>query len=85
MNAKLFSYKVPGIVLDPFNDELKVSQSFDRKAILEPLKEILNADNYKIDEASINYKIVDDQLYIQGIAVENEEPKTVGFRFGKTD
>jgi hypothetical protein len=29
-------------------------------------------------------KLIDKQLYIQGIAIENEEPKTVGFRFGKT-
>ena len=83
MNAKLFSYKVPGIILEPLNDELKVSQNFDRKGVLEPLKAIFEADNYKIDEASINYKLIDDQLYIQGLAVENEAPKTVGFRFGK--
>jgi hypothetical protein len=25
----------------------------------------------------------DDQLYIKGLAVENEEPETVGFRFDK--
>jgi hypothetical protein len=83
MNAKIFSYKVPGITLEPTNENLKLSRSFDRKAVLDPLKEAFAADNYKIDEASINYKLIDDQLYIQGLAVENEEPKAVGFRFGK--
>ncbi|MEO6978803.1 MAG: hypothetical protein ABI113_10515 [Mucilaginibacter sp.] len=47
------------------------------------LKEIFAADNFKIDEASLNYKLIDDQLYIQGLAAENEEVRTVGFRFGK--
>jgi hypothetical protein len=84
MNAKIFSYKVEGIVLEPYNDQLKQSKSFDRKAILESLKEAFSAENYKIDESSLNYKLIDDQLYIQGLAVESEEPKTVGFRFGKT-
>ena len=83
MNAKIFSYKVPGITLEPTNDRLKISPSFDRKAVLEPLKDSFAADNYKIDEGSINYKLIDDQLYIQGLAVENEKPKTVGFRFNK--
>jgi hypothetical protein len=85
MNTKLFSYKVPGVILGSFNDELKVSPSFDRKAVLEPLKAIFEADNYKVDEASVSYKLIDDQLHIQGLAVENKVPKTVGFRFGKTD
>ncbi len=83
MNAKIFSYKVPTVTLKPSSDDLKQSQSFDRKTILDPVKELFSADNYKIDEASISYKLIDDQLYIQGIAVENAEPKTVGFRFGK--
>jgi hypothetical protein len=83
MNAKIFSYKVPGMALEPQNDHIMLSKSFDRKAILEPLKAILAQENYKIDETSLNYKIIDQQLYIQGIAVEGEEPKTVGFQFGK--
>jgi hypothetical protein len=83
MNAKIFSFKVEGILLEAHNNQLKLSKSFDRKAILEPLKEIFSAENYKIDEASLNYKLIDDQLFIQGLAVENGEPKTVGFRFGK--
>ena len=83
MNAKMFSYKVEGILLEPHSDHLKFSQPFDRKAILEPLKEIFATDNFKIDEASLSYKLIDDQLYIQGLAIENEEKREVGFRFGK--
>jgi hypothetical protein len=81
MNAKIFSYKVPGIALEINTQDVKLSPAFDRKTVLDPLKESLAAENYKIDEASISYKIIDDQLYIQGLAVENEEPKSVGFRF----
>ncbi|MEO6978801.1 MAG: hypothetical protein ABI113_10505 [Mucilaginibacter sp.] len=83
MNAKMFSYKVEEVLLEQHSDQLKLSKSFDRKAILEPLKESFAADNFKIDESSLNYKLIDDQLYIQGLAVENEEVRTVGFRFGK--
>jgi hypothetical protein len=83
MNAKIFSYKVPEVALEPQNDHLMVSKSFDRKAILEPLKAILAQENYKIDETSLNYKLIEQQLYIQGIAVQNDEPKTVGFQFGR--
>jgi hypothetical protein len=84
MNAKIFSYKVPGITLEPSAIEnLSLSAGFDRKAVLGPLKESFAAENYKIDEASISYKLIDEQLYIQGLAIENEEPKSVGFRFGK--
>jgi len=83
MNAKIFSYKVDGINLEQQDEQLKISQSFDRKAVLEPLKEILKAENYKIDESSLHYKLIDDQLYIQGLAIELEAPKTVGFQFGK--
>ena len=85
MNAKIFSYKVPGIALETSTEALKLSPAFDRKAVLDPLKESFAGENYKIDEGSISYKIIDDQLYIQGLAVENEEPKSVGFRFGKKE
>ncbi|TSJ41044.1 hypothetical protein FO440_15025 [Mucilaginibacter corticis] len=82
MKAKLFSYKVEGIVLEEQDRHLKLSPEFDRKQVLAPLKERFEAENYKIDEASLSFKLVDDQLYIQGLAKENDEPKTVGFRFG---
>jgi hypothetical protein len=85
MNAEIFSYKVPGIALEANTEDLKLRPGFDRKAVLEPLKEIFSVDNYKVDEASISYKLIDDQLYIQGLAVENKESKTVGFRFGSKE
>lgn len=85
MNSKIFSFKVEGIRLEPRDEQLKLSESFDRKAILAPLKETFEAENYKVDEASLSYKIIDDQLFIQGLAVENEAPKTVGFKFGKSE
>jgi hypothetical protein len=85
MNAKIFSYKISGILLEPQNEQLKISKSFNRKAILDQLKETLKAENYKIDESSLSYKLIDEQLYIQGLAIENEAPKTVGFRFANQD
>jgi hypothetical protein len=83
MNVKIFSYEVEGILLEAQDEQLKLSPSFDRKEVLALLKERFAADNYKIDEASLSYKLIDDQLFIQGLAVENEAPKTVGFQFGK--
>jgi len=83
MNAKIFSYKVEGIKLEPQDRQLKISKNFDRKAVLEPLKETLKTENYHVDESSLSYKLIDDQLYIQGLAVELEAPKTVGFQFNK--
>jgi hypothetical protein len=83
MKAKIFSFKVEGVVLEAQGEQLKLSPSFDRKEVLAALKERFEAENYKIDEASLSYKLIDDQLYIQGLAVENEAPKTVGFQFGK--
>ena len=81
MNTKLFSYKADGVALKPVDEQLKMSESFDRKALLEPLKTLFASQNYKLDEASINYKIIDDQLYLQGLAVEIQQPKEAGFRF----
>ena len=83
MEAKIFSYKVTGIKLGPLNDILRVSQSFDRKKIMAELKDILMQQNFKPDEHSLDYKIVDGELFIEGLAVENQEPKTMGFMAGK--
>ena len=83
MEAKFFSYKVDGMVLLPVNDSLKMSSSFNRKELLNELKELLKAQNYKIDTNALEYKIIDDQLFIMGMAVEDHEPKSIGFRTGK--
>lgn len=79
MQAKIFSYKVDDIRLEPINEQLKMSKEFDRKAVLEQLKALLKAENYQIDERSLDYKIIDGQLFIEGLAVENHEPKSIGF------
>jgi hypothetical protein len=84
MNTKIFSYKVEGIVLETQDEQLKLSPIFDRKEVLLPLKERFEAENYKMDEASLSYKLIDDQLFIQGLAVKIEAPKSVGFQFGKS-
>lgn len=83
MNSKFFSYKVDGIVLKPLNDNLKISQSFDRKDVVGQLKEALKDENYKVDERTLDYKIIEGQLYIEGLIVENDQPKSIGFMSGK--
>jgi hypothetical protein len=79
MQAKIFSYKVEGITLEPVTDNLKTSKDFDRKEVIEQLKTIFKADNYQVDERSIDYKLVDGQLYIEGLIIEIQEKKSIGF------
>lgn len=83
MKAKIFSYKVGGVKLETVNDNLKISKSFDRMAIISQLKDAMKDESFKVDENSLDYKIVDGQLYIEGFAVENQEPKSIGFTSGK--
>ena len=83
MKAKIFSYKVDSVKLEVVNDNLKISKSFDREAVITQLKETLKDANFKVDENSLDYKIVDDDLYIEGLLVENQEPKSIGFTSGK--
>lgn len=83
MKAKIFSYKVDGISLEVVNDSLKISKSFDRTAIITQLKDAIKDASFKVDESSLDYKIIDGQLYIEGFAVENQEPKSIGFTSGK--
>jgi hypothetical protein len=79
MQAKIFSYKVEGVLLEPINAQLKISQDFDRKAIIDELKNIFSGEKYTIDERSLDFRIRDGQLYIEGLAVQNQEPKSIGF------
>ncbi|WP_158992699.1 hypothetical protein [Mucilaginibacter sp. L196] len=83
MKAKIFSYKVDSVKLEVVNDNLKISKSFSRKAIIAQLKDAIKDEKFKIDENSLDYKIVDGQLYIEGLVVENQEPKSIGFTSGK--
>jgi hypothetical protein len=83
MKAKIFSYKVDGVKLEVVDDNLKISKSFSRKAIIAQVKDAIKDEKFKIDENSLDYKIVDGQLYIEGLVVENQEPKSIGFTSGK--
>jgi hypothetical protein len=83
MEAKFFSYKVPGIILETVNENLKLSGTFNRKELLDQLKEILKAQNFKVDATTLDYKVADDQIFITGMAVEDKEAKGIGFMTGR--
>ncbi|SDD37170.1 hypothetical protein SAMN05216464_101555 [Mucilaginibacter pineti] len=83
MESKLFSYKVEGIVLEPANDILKVSEPFDRKELLNKIKEVFKDQDFKVEEQSLDYKIIDGQLYIQGLVVKQQELRSIGFMTSK--
>lgn len=79
MESKIFSYKADGIVLEPVNDQLKLSPVFDRKELVEKIKDVLKADGFKVDERSLQFKIEDGQLFIQGLAAKEQEARSIGF------
>jgi hypothetical protein len=79
MESKIFSYKADGIVLQPVDEQLKMSPVFDRKELVEKIKDILKADNFKVDERSLQFKIDEGQLVIQGLAVKEQEARSIGF------
>jgi hypothetical protein len=83
MESKIFSYKVEGMVLEPVNDLLKISPVFDRKELINKIKDLFKDDNYKLDERSLDYKIKDGQLYIEGLVIKQEEARSIGFMTGK--
>ncbi|AYL96773.1 hypothetical protein [Mucilaginibacter celer] len=83
MDSKIFSYKVDGIVLAPLDEQLSLSPAFDRKALANKLKDIFTGEDYQVDERSLNYKIKDGQLFIEGLVVKKEEAKSIGFMVGK--
>ncbi|HEY4327290.1 MAG TPA: hypothetical protein VGN20_25105 [Mucilaginibacter sp.] len=83
MEAKIFSFRAGNVVLQPINENIKISNSFNRKELLNELKEILKEQNFKIDPGSVEYKIVDDQLFINGMAIADNEQKSIGFMTGR--
>ncbi|HAL80949.1 MAG TPA: hypothetical protein DCO83_00935 [Mucilaginibacter sp.] len=83
MNSKIFSYKVDGIVLEPFDNNLMVSKNFDSKTAIDFIKEKLKEQNFKVEERSIKYTMIDKQLYLEGIAIEYQQPNSIGFFTGK--
>ena len=78
-----FSYKVESVTLQTIDDSLRTTTSFVTKDIIEEINQKLKAQNFKVDESSLRSKYTDDQLYIEGFAVEIIEPKTVGFLSGR--
>lgn len=74
-----FSFKVENITLQTVDDTLRTTISFVTKDIIEQINQKLKDQNFKVDESSLRSKYTDDQLYIEGFAVEIKEPKTVGF------
>ncbi|WPV00628.1 hypothetical protein SNE26_02460 [Mucilaginibacter sp. cycad4] len=83
MESKIFSYKADGIVLAPVDGQLSISPVFDRKELLSKLKGLFNVDDYKVDERTLDYKIKDGQLYIEGVITKQAEAKSIGFMSGK--
>ncbi|UOE51068.1 hypothetical protein MTO98_08265 [Mucilaginibacter sp. SMC90] len=83
MESKIFSYKVDGIALKPVSDQLNISPVFDRKELLSKLKDLFKDEEYKVDERTLDYKIKDGQLYIEGVVTKQEAAKSIGFMSGK--
>lgn len=78
-----FSYKVENVTLQTIDDTLRTTTSFVTKDIIEEINQKLKAQNFEVDESSLRSKYTEDQLYIEGFAVEIKEPKTVGFLSGR--
>lgn len=83
METKLFSYKAEGVFLEPVNEQLKLSPVFNRKELVEKIKDLLLEDGFKPDEHSLQFKIDDGQLLIQGLAVKQEATRSIGFMSSK--
>jgi hypothetical protein len=78
-----FSYKVESVTLQTIDDTLRTTGSFITRDIIDQVNEKLKAQNFKVDEGSLRPKYTNDQLYLEGFAVEILEPKTVGFLSGR--
>jgi hypothetical protein len=53
---------------------------FDRKELLGKLKDLFKDDEYKVDERTLDYKIKDGQLYIEGVVTKHVKLlKSIGF------
>lgn len=74
-----FSYKVENITLQATDDTLRTTDSFITRELIDQINEKLKDRKFKVDESSLRPKYLNDQFYIDGFAVEIQEPKTVGF------
>lgn len=78
-----FSYKVENITLQAIDDTLRTTDSFITRELIDQINEKLKDQKFKVDESSLRPKYLNDQFYIDGFAVEIQEPKTVGFLSGR--
>jgi hypothetical protein len=78
-----FSYKVESITLQATDDTLRTTDSFITRELIDQINEKLKARKFKVDESSLRPKYLNNQFYIDGFAVEIQEPKTVGFMSGR--
>lgn len=78
-----FSYKVENITLQATDDTLRTTDSFITRELIDQINKKLEDRKFKVDESSLRPKYLNDQFYIDGFAVEIQEPKTVGFLSGR--
>ncbi len=78
MEAKFISYTID-IHLNAVTERIKMSETFNRKELLSEFEDLLKEQQFKIDSATVEFKIIDDQVLITGMAVKDEEPKSIGF------
>jgi hypothetical protein len=78
-----FSYKVENIILSPPDNNLRLTGSFASREVIEQINALLKEKNFKVDERTLRPRYIDDQLYLEGFAIEIQAPKTVGFLSGR--
>ncbi|WP_158826793.1 hypothetical protein [Mucilaginibacter lacusdianchii] len=78
-----FSYKIENILLQPLGPNLRVTESFITRDILDQINDQLKVKNFKVDERTLRPRYIDVQLYLEGFAIEIKEAKTVGFLSGR--
>jgi hypothetical protein len=78
-----FSFKVENIQLQTVDDSLRVTGSFVTRDLIDQINKKLRDQNFAVDENSLRSRYVDDQLYLEGFAMEIREAKTVGFLSGR--
>jgi hypothetical protein len=68
---------VPGIVLEPVNDYLNLSNAFDRNEVVNQINELLKDKKFKVDEDSLQFKIAGNRLFAEGFAIPWSEPISI--------
>ncbi|MBS7566705.1 hypothetical protein KHS38_20035 [Mucilaginibacter sp. Bleaf8] len=78
-----FSYKVENVLMQTVNDDLRITGSFASRDVLDRINALLKEKNFKVDERTLRPRYIGEQLYLEGFAIEIQEPKTVGFLSGR--